>query len=448
MSHNLSHQNSALSATQVPIHSLKPDPRNPRLHSTRQVNQIAQSIKTFGFNVPILVDADNLILSGHGRWLACQKLGWQEVPVIKLEHLTEAQARAFAIADNKLCENASWNEQLLGEIFIELSALDLDFSIEDTGFTMGEIDLHIEGINSEEIKSDSADNVPALSDQTAVSQLGDLWLLGKHRILCGDALDGQSYDRLMQGTQAQLIFADVPYNLPISGHVSGNGQVQHREFPMASGEMSVSEFTTFLTQSLQLLAANSQQGSIHYICIDWRHVAELMAAGNTAYSELKNICVWVKDNGGMGSLYRSQHEFIFVFKHGTAAHHNNVELGKYGRYRTNVWHYPGANTLSRQGQEGNLLALHPTVKPVALIADAILDCSARGDIVLDCFLGSGSTLLAAERVGRIAYGMELDPLYVDTAIRRWQNIGGDHAIHAATGQQFNAIAERAEVCRG
>ena len=282
----------------------------------------------------------------------------------------------------------------------------------------------------------------------AVSKSGDLWQLGQHRIYCGNALDSQSYEVLMQGIQAQMVFTDPPYNVPIAGHVSGKGNTQHREFAMASGEMSAAEFITFLTQTLTLLAANSQQGSIHFICMDWRHVAEMMAAGSSVYTDLKNICVWVKDNGGMGSLYRSQHEFIFVFKQGTAIHRNNVELGKYGRYRTNVWHYPGVNSLSRQGQEGNLLALHPTVKPVALIADAILDCSARGDVILDCFSGSGSTLLAAERTGRIAYVMEIDALYVDTAIRRWQNYCGESATHATTGQSFNAMTERAEVSHG
>lgn len=438
-------QKSALSTTQQPIHSLRPDPRNPRLHNTRQVNQIAQSIKTFGFNVPILVDGNNIILSGHGRWLACQKLGWQEAPVIKLEHLTEAQARAFAIADNKLCENATWNTQLLAEIFLELNALDLDFSIEDTGFTMGEIDLHIEGLNSDQSKTDSVDTLPPHAGQPAVSKIGDLWLLGKHRILCGNALVSQSYEVLMPGKQAHLIFTDPPYNVPIAGHVSGKGNTQHREFAMASGEMSPAEFTTFLTATFQLLAAYSKPGSIHFICMDWRHTVEIMTAGKAVYSEHKNTCVWTKDNAGMGSLYRSQHEFVFVFKHGTAPHQNNVELGKYGRYRTNVWHYPGVNSLSRQGKEGNLLALHPTVKPVALIADAILDCSARGDIILDCFSGSGSTLLAAERTGRIAYAMEIDPLYVDTAIRRWQSYCGESALHAVTGQTFNSMAAHAEV---
>jgi len=438
------HSKVTLSAIFLPIHSLKTDSRNPRQHSERQIKQIARSIEAFGFNVPILVDGSNTILSGHGRLLACQKLGWQEVPAIQLEHLTEAQARAFAIADNRLCENATWDERLLGEIFVELSALDLDFSLEDTGFSMGEIDLRIEGLSIES-KPDALDEIPDVPDHPPITQLGDLWLLGKHRIVCGNALEKASFEALMQDEQANLVFTDPPYNVPIQGHVTGQ---HHREFAMASGEMTEAEFTAFLTKSLQLLATHSHAGSIHYICIDWRHVSEMMVSGDQAYSELKNICVWVKDKGGMGSLYRSQHELVFVFKHGTAPHRNNVELGKYGRYRTNVWNYPGANTLSRQRGQENLLALHPTVKPVALIADAILDCSARGDIVLDSFLGSGSTLLAAERVGRICYGMELDPLYVDTAIRRWQAHSGDCAIHAKSGQRFDELASRAEVHHG
>jgi DNA modification methylase len=422
------------------VNALKPDPRNPRVHSDRQIKQISRSIKSFGFNVPILVDKDNRILAGHGRLLAAQLLGWNEVPVICLDHLTEPQARAFAIADNRLTENSSWDEKLLGEILLELSCQDLDFSIEDSGFTMGEIDLKIEGIATAENQPDPMDELPPPSNQPPICQPGDLWLLGKHRIYCGNALDFSSYQKLMQGDKANLIFTDPPYNVPIAGHVSGNGAIRHREFPMASGEMSEEQFTQFLSQAFSQLATHSHDGSIHFICMDWRHVGEISAAGSANYAELKNICVWAKGNGGMGSLYRSQHEFVFVFKHGKAAHRNNVELGKFGRYRTNVWNYPGANTLSRQATEGNLLAMHPTVKPVALIADAILDCSARGDIVLDSFLGSGSTILAAERVGRIGYGIELDPIYVETAIRRWQSYTGEQAIHAESGKAFDELA--------
>jgi DNA modification methylase len=429
----------SLMAVQRRLATIQPDPRNPRQHSPRQIKQIARSIKSFGFNVPILIDRQDKILCGHGRYLAAQQLGLNEVPAIQLEHLTAEQARAFAIADNRLTENATWDDALLGEIFAELSVLDLDFSLETMGFTMGEIDVHIEGITSADTKSDAIDQFASDETGPSCSQPGDLWLLGKHRILCANALEKSYYDILMRRDRAHLVFTDPPYNVPIQGHVSGQGKIRHREFAMASGEMDEAQFTRFLTQTFEHLAAHSHPGSIHFICMDWRHLSETLAAGKVAYSDLKNICVWAKDKGGMGSLYRSQHELVLVFKHGAASHRNNVELGQYGRNRTNVWNYPGANTTSRQSGEGNLLALHPTVKPVALIADAIMDCSARGEIVVDCFLGSGSTLLAAERVGRVCYGMELDPLYVDTAVRRWQTYTGEVATHATTGRTFNEL---------
>ncbi len=439
-------------ATLKPVTDLQPDPRNARLHSKQQIRQIARSIQSFGFNVPVLVDSNNKILCGHGRVEAAKSLGLDQIPVIQLDHLTEAQARAFAIADNRLTENAAWNEQLLGEIFSELSVLDLDFSLEDTGFSMGEIDLRIEGLNVSE-KTNPADTLPEPLPQI-VSQSGDLWLLGKHRILCGSALEAGSFGILMQGKKADLIFTDPPYNVRIDGHVSGKGKAKHHEFAMASGEMSVSEFTQFLEQVFGLLATNSKSGSIHFICMDWRHLPETLSAGTKTYTELKNLCVWVKDKGGMGSLYRSQHELVLVYKHGKDGHRNNVELGKFGRNRTNVWQYAGANTLSRQGHEGDLLAMHPTVKPINLVADALLDCSARKDIVLDSFLGSGTTLLAAERTGRICYGLELSPAYVDLVIRRWQDITGEQAIHALSGQCFEDRKSAhldfsdAEVCHG
>jgi len=249
---------------------------------------------------------------------------------------------------------------------------------------------------------------------------------------------------LMGKERAAMVFVDPPYNVPIDGHASGLGAIHHRSFPMASGEMDRSEFTAFLRQAFRNLAAFSIDGSLHYICMDWRHLAELLAAGRDIYDELKNLCVWVKDNGGMGSLYRSQHELVFVFKQGSGSHRNNVQLGQFGRNRSNVWHYPGANSFARCGEEGNLLALHPTVKPVAMVADAILDCSARGEIVLDAFLGSGTTLIAAERTGRRCCGLELDAGYVDTIIRRWQVLTGGNACHAASGRRFDDLACEAE----
>src|SRR5271170_1674172 len=428
-----------------PIDQLKPDPANPRRHSKKQIRQIANSIQAFGFNVPILIDRDGKIVVGHGRWLGCRLLGITEVPTLCLDHLNPAQARSFRIADNKLTENATWDDRLLAQQFKDLSLLGLDFSIEVTGFHMGEIDVRIASL--EEIPDqadDQADALPEFSTQPPVSKVGDLWLLGRHRLLCGSALDVAAFAALMGAEQAAIVFTDPPYNVRIDGHASGLGAVHNRPFPMASGEMDRAEFTAFLAKAFQNLAAFSVDGSLHYIFMDWRHAEELLAAGRDVYGELKNLCVWVKDNAGMGSLYRSQHELVFVFKHGRNGRRNNVQLGQFGRNRSNVWRYPGANSFARCGEEGNLSALHPTVKLVAMIADAILDCSARGDIVLDAFLGSGTTVIAAERTGRRCYALELDPLYIDTAIRRWQTLTGGSARHASSGRSFDDLAREAE----
>ena len=428
------------------VDDLKPDPANPRQHSKKQIRQIANSIKTFDFNVPVLIDADLNLIAGHGRLLAGRELGMTEVPTLCLEHLTAAQIRAFRIADNRLTEIASWDDQLLAEQLQELSLLDLDFDIEVTGFEMGEIDLRIASLEDEaEPGDDPADILPEPPARPPISKCGDLWHLGRHRVLCGNALGRADFAALMGEERAVSVFTDPPYNVPIDGHASGLGAIHHRPFPMASGEMDKPAFTAFLAQACQNLAEFSTNGSIHFICIDWRHLYELLTAGQDVYDELKNLCVWVKDNGGMGSLYRSRHELVLVFKHGDNGHRNNVQLGQFGRNRSNVWHYPGANSFARFGEEGNLLALHPTVKPVAMVADAILDCSARGDIVLDTFLGSGTTVIAAERTGRRCYGMELDPVYVDTAIRRWQALTGESALHAASARSFADLAREAEV---
>jgi DNA modification methylase len=427
------------------IDDLKPDPNNPRRHSKKQIRQIGNSIKTFGFIVPVLVDSDLHIIAGHGRLLACPELGITEVPTICLDHLTPAQARALRIADNRLTEIATWDERLLAEQFKELSLLDLDFDIEVTGFEMPEIDLRIISLEDvPECDEDPADAVPELPVRPPISKIGDLWLLGVHHVLCGNALEHADFAALMGGERAAMVFTDPPYNVPIDGHASGLGAIHHRPFPMASGEMDKAAFTAFLGQACRNLAAFSADGSIHFVCMDWRHVEELLAAGQDVYGELKNLCIWVKDNGGMGSLYRSRHELVFVFKLGHDGHRNNVQLGRFGRNRSNVWHYPGVNSFARTGGEGNLLALHPTVKPVAMVADAILDCSARGDIVLDGFLGSGTTVIAAERTGRRCYALELDPGYVDTVLRRWQVQTGRSARHAATGRSFDDLAREAE----
>lgn len=430
-----------------PVDALKPHPKNPRLHDRDQIKKLAVSIKTFGFVAPALINNHNEIIAGHGRILAAKDAGLTDVPTIRLEHLTDEQVRAYRIADNRLSEIATWDDTLLAEQLKALSEMQLDFSLEATGFSMGEIDLRIEGLPQAE-KPDPADDVPDVTGQIAVSRAGDLWRLDRHRLFCGSALERASFAALLDGSQADLVFTDPPYNVPIDGHASGLGAIHHREFPMAAGEMSQDQFMLFLTMAIKNLGQFSADGSIHYICMDWRHQFELLTAAKETYGELLNMCVWVKSNAGMGSFYRSQHELIFVFKNGAAPHRNNIQLGRYGRNRSNVWNYPGSTNFGRHGEEGNLLALHPTVKPVALIADAILDCSARGNIVLDAFLGSGSTLIAAERVGRTCYGIELDPLYIDTAIRRWQRFTGANALHAVTGKSFDELAGEMEAAHG
>ena len=427
------------------IAELKLDPNNPRSHSPRQVRQIARSIETFGFNVPVLIDAAGKLIAGHGRVMACQRLGWSEVPTICLDHLTEAQARAFMLADNKLTENSMWDERLLAQQLRELAALELDFSLEVTGFEVGEIDLRIEQLcEPSDDEQARANRLPAPQSLT-VTRAGDLWLLNEHRVVCGDALEDTVYASLMGHRQAQMVFADPPYNVRIGGNVSGAGAIKHREFVMASGELSAAEFRRFLSKAFSRLARHSVPKALHYICIDWRHFGELLTAGREVYGELKNVCVWVKDNGGMGSFYRSQHELICVFQRGPGNSRNNVQLGLYGRNRSNVWNYPCANSFSRSSDEGRLSALHPTVKPAALVADAIMDCTDRHDVVLDPFLGSGTTVIAAERTGRRCYGIEIDPSYVDIIVRRWQTFTRGSALHAETGGSFAQIeAERSK----
>jgi DNA modification methylase len=426
-----------LAIESLSVTSLRPDPKNARIHSGKQVQQIARSIEDFGFNVPVLVDAQLRVIAGHGRLRACEVLGITEVPTIKLEHLSEHQVRAFMIADNRLTENAQWDDQLLGEQLKILSEAEIDFTLEATGFEMGEIDVFIENLSPATAgQSDPADAVAEPSTMQ-VSQPDDLWELGKNRLLCGNALVANNYEKLLGNQKAEMVFTDPPYNVPIAGHASGNGQHRHRNFVMGVGEMNHAEFTKFLTDALRLLASFSIDKSLHYICMDWRHLGELLTAGTAVYSDLKNLCVWVKDNAGMGSFYRSQHELIFVFQNAKSAHRNNIQLGRFGRSRSNVWNYPSVNSFGAAADEGDLLALHPTVKPVALIADAIKDCTARGDLVLDPFLGSGTSIIAAERTGRVCYGMDLDPMYVDTTIRRWQRFTHLQAVHQASGQNFH-----------
>ncbi len=428
----------------LPTKQIRRNPANPRTHLEKQVQQVARSIQQFGFNVPILIDEEGMVVAGHGRLDAAEFLHLQTVPTIRLRHLTANQRVAFMIADNKLTESSIWNKKLLGEQLKILSEAEIDFSLEDIGFETGEVDLLIEGLNS--VQEDEANSPGALMQNDSlprVTRIGDLWRLGRNLVYCGNSLERNSYVALMEKQRAAMVFTDPPYNVSISHHATGLGAIQHREFSIAAGEMTEGEFTDFLAQALAMMVQHSTTGSLHFVCMDWRHLQELLAASRHLYSELKNLCVWVKDNGGMGSLYRSQHELVFVFKNGDEVHSNNVQLGRFGRYRTNVWQYPGMNSFSRSTEEGNLLELHPTVKPVALVADAILDCSKRGDIILDPFLGSGTTVIAAERTGRVCFGVEIDPVYVDTTIRRWQKFTGLLAHHAISGRSFAELEQEA-----
>ena len=420
---------------QTPIDTLRPAKANARVHSKKQLKQIARSIQRYGFNAPVLIGDDHEIIAGHGRVEAAKLLGLDAVPTICLAHLNEIERRAYLIADNKIALNAGWDQDLLaGEMQV---LIDHGFDIADTGFSIAEADILLEEANDaapvSKKKAGAEDRIPEV-DPLAVTRMGDVWQLGRHRLICGDARDVNAYAALLNGEEVDLIFTDPPYNVKIDRNVSGKGAAIHREFAFASGEMKGGEFALFLAQSLGAAASRCRDGAIAFVCMDWRHMGELLEAGRHVFAEMKNLCVWNKPAGGLGSCYRSKHELVFMFKVGTAEHVNTFGLGGDGRYRTNVWDYAGNSSINATRMEE--LAMHPTVKPVAMIKDAILDCSHRGHIVLDCFAGSGSTLVAAHKVGRVARLIEYDPLYCDVIIRRFEKLTGKQAILEATGHSF------------
>lgn len=428
---------------QTPIDALRPAKANARVHSKKQLKQIARSIQRYGFNAPVLIGNDGEIIAGHGRVEAAKLLGLEAVPAICLAHLNEVERRAYLIADNKIALNAGWDQELLaGEIQV---LVDHGFDIEDTGFSVAEVDILLEEANDaapvSKKKAQAEDRIPDV-DPLAVTRMGDVWQLGRHRLICGDARNVNVYTALLNGEEVDLLFTDPPYNVKIDRNVSGKGAAIHREFAFASGEMKDSEFVHFLTQSLGAAASRCRDGAIAFVCMDWRHMGELLEAGRHVFAEMKNLCVWNKPVGGMGSCYRSKHELVFMFKVGTAEHVNTFGLGGDGRYRTNVWDYAGNSSINATRMEE--LSMHPTVKPVAMIKDAILDCSHRGHIVLDCFAGSGSTLVAAHKVGRVARLIEYDPLYCDVIIRRFEKLTGKQAILMATGHSFEDMQELRE----
>ena len=418
---------------------LRPLPGSPRTHSKKQISQIADSIKQFGFIAPISIDETDHIISGVGCWQAAGLIGIDEVPTILLSNMTDGKKRAVRLAMNRLAELGGWDDELLAAELQNLLDADLDFDIEITGFDGPDIDRLLGG------GSDEGGPVPVPDPQAPViSTLGDCWQVGRHRLICGDSRDPEVYEQLVGDELAQMAFCDPPYNVPIKGNVSGLGKKVHSNFVMASGEMSPAEFTDFLRAVMMLLVRYSQPAAIHYHCMDWKHIGEMLAAGEKAYAELKQLCVWAKTNAGMGAFYRSQHELVFVFKTSEGEHINNFGLGGKGRHRSNLWTYAGANTF-REGRMDDL-ATHPTVKPTVMVADAILDCSHRGGIVLDAFAGSGTTLVAAERTGRRGYGIELDPAYVDVCLRRLQRETGE-AARLPTGETFDDV-ERQRLAPG
>lgn len=419
------------------LSELRPAKRNARTHSKHQIEQIARSITQFGFTNPVLIDDDGSILAGHGRFAAAKELGLEKLPCLRLSGLSEAERRAYVIADNKLALNAGWDMEILAD---ELGALGgLEFNLTLTGFELPAIDLILDQAReSDPDSAESDDDPPPVPEPgEVVSAVGDLWLLGRHRLLCGDAKSAEAFERLMGDERADMVFTDPPYNVRIDGHVCGLGQIRHREFAEASGEMSPTQFTEFLRATLAGIERSCRSGAIVFICMDWRHLQELLNAGHSVFAELKNLCVWSKTNGGMGTFYRSQHELVLVWKVGDAPHTNTFGLGDKGRYRTNVWSYPGVNTFRSERMDE--LKLHPTVKPVALVADAIRDVSHRGEIVLDAFAGSGTTVIAAEKTGRRARLLEIDPAYCDVIIRRWERMTGKSAVLADCGTSFEDV---------
>lgn len=426
-------QVNGLTVTYRDRRELKPQNRNPKLHSPRQIERIARSIRDFGWTNPAIIDEQDNVLAGHGRLLAAAKLCIDQVPTICLSHMTAAQKRSYVIADNRMAEiGGSWDKKRLALEHEAIRLLDPEFDLTSTGFEAGDIEVMFDCLN------EVAEDHPPGPDRTrpAISRLGDLWLLGDHRLYCGDARDRASFAALLGADTAQMVITDPPYNVRINGNCVGKGK--HREFVMASGEMSRTEFAAFLTAVFGHLITFSDDGSMHFLFMDWRHLAEMVLA-TSQYAEQKNLIVWDKISAGMGSCYRSQHELIWVMKNGTAPHINNFELGQKGRHRTNVWSCQGLNGAAPDRQA--LLALHPTVKPLALISDAIKDCSKKGGLVLDCFAGSGTTIMAAERTGRRAAAMELDSAYVDVAIRRWQADTGQKATLADDGRSFDQLEQ-------
>ncbi|UZK65408.1 site-specific DNA-methyltransferase [Sphingomonas sp. M1-B02] len=420
-----------------PLADVIPYAGNPRAHPEKQIVQLMASICEFGFPMPLLVDVTGELICGHARHEAAKRLGLEQVPVLVAQFWSKAQIKAYRLADNQLASAASWDENLLR---IELTGIiELDeVPIEVLGWETGQIDVILDGASLAE--DDAADVIPeAPSDP--VTRLDDIWVMGKHRLSCGSSLEAECWSKLMAGKMGALSLNDPPWNVPVNGHVSSTGR--HQEFAMASGEMTPEQFVEFNANWFAKSCAHLKDGALVMAFMDHAHLFELMTAARQARLKHLNLCVWAKTNGGMGSLYRSQHELVLVLKHGSAPHTNMVELGRHGRYRTNLWLCAGANVFGATRDAD--LAAHPTVKPVALLAEAIRDVTRHGEIVTDAFSGSGSTILACERTKRVGYAIEIEPRYVDVGVYRWEKMTGRQAVLEATGQTFSEVAAERSV---
>ena len=430
-------RNDPLPALQLDCRSLdmlRVAKRPVRRSDAGHIAEVARSIATFGFTVPILIERDGTIIDGHIRYQAARSLELEAVPCIVVDHLSDTEIAALKVAVNRMAEKGSWDLEILREELIDLGEAEIDLTL--TGFSAPEIDIIIT-LDGDDKQTDEPEDAEAVSDAPPVSRRGDLWLLGPHRLLCGDSTNPDSYSQLMGGKAADCIFTDPPYNIPIAGFVSPKGK--HADFAMGVGEMSDDDFRRFLASVLGKAAEVLVPGGVTFACMDWRNIHLLMLAGADVGLTHINTAIWNKGSGGMGGLYRSAHELIAVFAKGPSPATNNVQLGKHGRDRTNVWTYPGANR--RGSTAAALLGDHPTPKPVELVRDALLDVTKRGDIVLDPFMGSGTTIMAAHTCGRIGYGIELDPAYADLIVRRWK-VGGGPAILDDSSETYDQVAER------
>ena len=429
-----------LAVTRLATGLVKEFSDNPRDHSDAHVNEVAESITAFGMVDPILCDENYVAIAGHATLRACKKLGMKQVPVIILDHLSDNEKRALRIAHNRLTENGQWNLDRLATNFEILTRAEIDFKLEVTGYTIGEIDVARMG-GKDKVKAAAKANavhedVVVLPDphRPPVSQLGDRFEIGQHILVCGDMRERPSYDLALGNKRADLVIADLPYNIP-ARQIGGLGKVQHPDFLTGYGEMTRPQYRDYCGETFSLLAAFSKPGAFNMSFTDWRVAADMIAAGEVVYERLEHICIWAKTNAGMGSLWRGQYEMVLVFgvKGKPPRSRNNVMLGKYGRHRSDLWTYAGVNAF-RPGRMEELSA-HPTAKPVPLLKDAILDVTPIGGLVLDPCVGSGSTIVAAHEAGRCGFGIELDPHYLDVAIRRVEEAIGKPAVHQS-GKTF------------